>query len=144
VRKCSGRRTIHREREREKKTHLVVSHDVGGVVGDSLGDAKVDQLQAALNAYKIGWLEIAVDHSLLVNRVHGFQHLALFAHHIEKKISKKRILKRLSLGLWTSFVPVARTSALSSSKRMTEADYWASAVHSLSTLLKNNGECAAP
>lgn len=42
--------------------HPRVSRDVGGVVGDSLGDAKVDKLQGALHEDEVRRLQITVNH----------------------------------------------------------------------------------
>jgi hypothetical protein len=59
-----------------EKTRLVVSLDVGGVVGDCICDPKVNQLKLSTDENKICWFEVGMDDFLLMNNVHSLKHLA--------------------------------------------------------------------
>lgn len=54
---------------------LLVAPDVGRVVRDRLRDAKVDELDLALDEDEVGRLEIRVDNVLVVDDLDGLEHL---------------------------------------------------------------------
>lgn len=55
--------------------YLVISLNIGGVVGDRIGNTKVDEFELALDEDKIGGLEIRVDNLLVMYDLNGLQHL---------------------------------------------------------------------
>ncbi len=55
--------------------HLRFSHHTRRLLANRLRDAEVNQFEHALHEEEVRWLEIAVDDVVLVNRVHGRQHL---------------------------------------------------------------------
>lgn len=67
---------------------LLISPDVGRVVGDGLGDAKVDELEATFDEDKVGRLEIRVNDVLIVNDLDRLEHL------VEKEREVRKVLER--------------------------------------------------
>lgn len=60
----------------------MVSLDIGGIVRDSVGNPKVDQLELTTDQHEIGRLQIRVYDLLLMDNMYCLQHLQ-----IDKSIS---------------------------------------------------------
>jgi hypothetical protein len=55
----------------------MVSLDVGRVIGNGIGNSKVDQLELSTNKNEIRGLEVRVYDLLFVNNLHSLEHLVI-------------------------------------------------------------------
>ena len=78
---------ISEPRQRHTCTHHTPV-DVGGVVPNGLGDAKVDELEPAANEEKISRFEIAVDDTRIMDDLDSIQYL-------QNDGSRKRVCARM-------------------------------------------------
>lgn len=65
----------HFRRDVGERAHEAVAEHAGGFGRHGLGDSEVDELELALDEEEIAGLEVAVDDVLVVDRVHGGEHL---------------------------------------------------------------------
>ena len=57
------------------RTHLVISLDVGGIVGNGICDPKINQLQLPSDEHEICRLEVRVYDLLLMDHLYCLKHL---------------------------------------------------------------------
>lgn len=57
------------DEEEKQVPHLMVALNVGGVVGNSIRDSEVNQLELSSDEHKIGRLQVRMDDLLLVNNM---------------------------------------------------------------------------
>ena len=53
----------------------MLTMNVGGVVGDSIGDAKINELNLALDQNEICWLQVRVYNLLFMDNLYRLQNL---------------------------------------------------------------------
>jgi hypothetical protein len=58
----------------------MVSLDVGSVIGNGIGNSKVDQLELSTDKNEIRGLEVRMHDLLFMDNLHGLEHLVIATH----------------------------------------------------------------
>ena len=62
------------------RAHLMVSLNVGSVVGNGICDPKVDQFELSTDKNEVRGLEVRMHDFLFMNDLHGLEHLVITIH----------------------------------------------------------------